>query len=542
MSSRTSFDASPRPGNPHQVGSIQYQGSVEDEVSCGSYEYEVEYEEESCSSGSDDDILPTDIEQTKRALRRMSLQMSSIEIHLVRGSSNHSDDSEATLRRKTRGSLSSSKDFVNDTEDYPTCKIREIFPSQSVQSGDSWVQGGQSVAAAETGFEESAELSYAAQGCSDDDTIVEEEEFYEEEEVTEESIEEEVIEDEDYVFELNGTSYNDKRASWLSQNYSRLSSLEERSVETELSFSRIETAWGESSFATVKTNESSANDAGLQELAATAGSGDKFQLNVSDGVKDTNDDEQDDHDDDGGEMADGDDQDEDEPSPEDVKEAIVYILKQEKPIDKGYLSPQQATRMMALPFEDQKQILEHFELCDQAGDPICWDLLVAMTTSDDDDEQVDSDEEVDADACVGPCSHGLAVCLPCSSAEDNAEDRATRDDVPPAKDIPAISDEDEGEESSGSGECESFPSADDEGVGCDLVSLGSGYSLQADLTTCNSPVTYHESTENYDEEYIIEVIDELIPEHEHDEKVRSTHLKTMRQFKKLQKDHRRGSV
>lgn len=80
---------------------------------------------------------------------------------------------------------------------------------------------------------------------------------------------------------------------------------------------------------------------------------------------------------------------------EEIREAIVYILKQEKPIDNGYLTPSQATRMMALPIADMREIMKHFELCDNAGEPICWNLIVEIVTPDGDTPDGENPEDDD---------------------------------------------------------------------------------------------------------------------------------------------------
>ena len=122
---------------------------------------------------------------------------------------------------------------------------------------------------------------------------------------------------------------------------------------------------------------------------------------------------------------------EDEATEEEVREAIVYILKQEKPIDNGYLTSDQATRMMALPFNDMKEIMKHFELCDNAGEPIQWSVIADIVTPENQggessgEEENSDDQEDDNKFCP---VHGYSYCVECevglepsSSSDDESE-------------------------------------------------------------------------------------------------------------------------
>ncbi|GAX16966.1 hypothetical protein FisN_5Hh344 [Fistulifera solaris] len=132
---------------------------------------------------------------------------------------------------------------------------------------------------------------------------------------------------------------------------------------------------------------------------------------------------------------------EDEATEEEVREAIIYILKQEKPIDNGYLTSDQATRMMALPFKDMKEIMKHFELCDNAGEPIQWSVIADIVTPEDHgDEEEDLDDDED---CNEFCPvHGYSYCTECEVG------------------------------------LEPSTSSDDESEGDEVGSLGSGFDLQ----------------------------------------------------------------
>jgi len=138
-----------------------------------------------------------------------------------------------------------------------------------------------------------------------------------------------------------------------------------------------------------------------------------------------------------GEEDDDEDEDEDdEATEEEVKEAIVYILKQEKPIDSGHLTPAQATRMMALPFPAMKEIMKHFELCDNAGEPICWNQIAELVDADLDEDEDENDDNDDDDSSssssdssddedVSPCVHGYGYCVECGVGLDASQNSSS---------------------------------------------------------------------------------------------------------------------
>lgn len=125
---------------------------------------------------------------------------------------------------------------------------------------------------------------------------------------------------------------------------------------------------------------------------------------------------------------------EDEATEEEVREAIIYILKQEKPIDNGYLTSAQATRMMALPFKDMREIMKHFELCDNAGEPIQWGVIADIVTPEGDgNDSSDEDEDDEEDENEFCLAHGYSYCVECdvglkpsSSSSDESEDDELR--------------------------------------------------------------------------------------------------------------------
>lgn len=101
----------------------------------------------------------------------------------------------------------------------------------------------------------------------------------------------------------------------------------------------------------------------------------------------------------------------DPPSPEEEDE-------DEEPIDNGFLTPEQATRMISLPCADMKEIMNHFELCDNAGEPICWNLIAEIVTSDGETPappgKPDDEDDEDDDGCAAnDWWHGYGYCLEC---------------------------------------------------------------------------------------------------------------------------------
>ncbi|GKZ01217.1 hypothetical protein MPSEU_001073000 [Mayamaea pseudoterrestris] len=97
----------------------------------------------------------------------------------------------------------------------------------------------------------------------------------------------------------------------------------------------------------------------------------------------------DDHDDDDDEPA------EDEeslPDAEDVLEALRYILRQEKPVENGYITDQQEAQMLGLPLSEMVDIMKHFELCDNENAPIRWDLVCLMINAVQDEPDMSEEE------------------------------------------------------------------------------------------------------------------------------------------------------
>jgi len=90
---------------------------------------------------------------------------------------------------------------------------------------------------------------------------------------------------------------------------------------------------------------------------------------------------------------DDDDDDEDKPDEDEVREAIRYILRQEKAVENGHISPEQAEQMLALPLSDMTDIMNHFELCDNNDAPIQWDLVLLIVFSQDKDALEDEDDD-----------------------------------------------------------------------------------------------------------------------------------------------------
>ena len=591
--------------------------SFQDDASLESYEYE----EESLSSVEVEEIdAPSDIEESKRALRRMSLQINQLkssnhssEFSSPTGSGNHAINGAGSWM-KHKGSFHSPP--------VKTGTLENSAHSEKWNSGDS--SSRHSVFAAKTANSVGCSLLHPEE---DDESIIEEE-IYEEEVLEEDELEEEVLEEELDEFEVvedEDAVYREVQSvqsTMLERRTLRvgeLGTLEERSIETDLSMSANihQEPWeGLISTPSNKSRESvdrspSGDDIKVSVMLESLDiSADELECGQekNESVEKHEDDSDDDKDDSEGET----DVDEDEPSPEDVKEAIIYIMKQEKPIDKGHLSPEQATRMMALPFEDQKQIMEHFELCDNAGDPICWNLLVELIECDEnandhcDDDESDEEEGMGENTDEGAelsrhrdsenasnnvppqespgtqyienqrrvTDHVVDESLgegdrPLSEAsEADVLEQETvldsNDDVKSNRSRITVSQHDEDEScdevevlsqetshsssEEGSGSClngSSFLNSD--GDECDtsndIGSVGSGFSLHVRDAECHSPVTYHDYTEaEEDEEYIFEVIDDLIPEQaEQDKTVRTSHLKTMTQVKKFRRE-RSGSI
>lgn len=91
-------------------------------------------------------------------------------------------------------------------------------------------------------------------------------------------------------------------------------------------------------------------------------------------------------------------EDEDPASAEEFREAIDYVLRQERAVAKMILTEEQAKAMMNLPAKLMKIIVDHMEICDNNDSPIDWDFLlkIVMPFCKDggaDDDSSRSDEE-----------------------------------------------------------------------------------------------------------------------------------------------------
>jgi len=87
--------------------------------------------------------------------------------------------------------------------------------------------------------------------------------------------------------------------------------------------------------------------------------------------------------------------DEDGVSCEECREAIDYILRQEKAVARMILTEEQAEQMSHLPLKVMKIIVDHMEQCDNADSPIDWDFLLKIVTPfcDKDGSEGDSDDD-----------------------------------------------------------------------------------------------------------------------------------------------------
>lgn len=104
------------------------------------------------------------------------------------------------------------------------------------------------------------------------------------------------------------------------------------------------------------------------------------------------------------------DDDDDGVSAEELTEAIEYVLKQEKAVQKFILTDEQAEKMAHLPVNVMKVIVDHLEACDNdASTPIDWDFLLKIVLPFCDSEKAanDDDDSEDADDDHGngcPCA------------------------------------------------------------------------------------------------------------------------------------------
>lgn len=161
--------------------------------------------------------------------------------------------------------------------------------------------------------------------------------------------------------------------------------------------------------------EETEHDDVLEEIVEEGAEEDEEEQEEEEEIEEDEDEEEED---------DEEDEEEEDATEAEVKEAIVYILKQERPIDNGHLTPEQATKMMALPFPAMKEIMKHFELCDNAGEPIQWKLIREIVTDDGDGGDDDDDDD---DECDNGCVHGYGYCVECG-VTDNPENADNSDD------------------------------------------------------------------------------------------------------------------
>lgn len=83
------------------------------------------------------------------------------------------------------------------------------------------------------------------------------------------------------------------------------------------------------------------------------------------------------------------DEDEDPIERADVKEAIEYVLRQEKAVEKFILTPDQYITIRTMPLKLMKGVLEHFEECDNNGESISWDAILKIISIVDEDQHDD---------------------------------------------------------------------------------------------------------------------------------------------------------
>lgn len=123
------------------------------------------------------------------------------------------------------------------------------------------------------------------------------------------------------------------------------------------------------------------------------------------------------------EMAPADD-DPDLPSREDVAEAINYMIRQEKVIEYGVVTKEQAEKMVSVPLSEMMAIMDHFELCDNNNAPIRWDIVKALVGCEDAPEEAYSDNE-DQDKDQSPSKAPALASVDESECEEEEADEFT---------------------------------------------------------------------------------------------------------------------
>ena len=112
-------------------------------------------------------------------------------------------------------------------------------------------------------------------------------------------------------------------------------------------------------------------------------------------------------------MASDCDQEEEEASAEEFREAIDYILRQERAVARMILTEEQADKMLHLPPRVMKIIVDHMEVCDNANSPIDWDFLLKIVTpfcGPDNDDSSGDDEDAQAVSCSCGIAHKGLFC------------------------------------------------------------------------------------------------------------------------------------
>lgn len=91
-------------------------------------------------------------------------------------------------------------------------------------------------------------------------------------------------------------------------------------------------------------------------------------------------------------------------SAEECREAIDYILRQERAVARMILTEDQAKKMTHLPVKVMKIIIDHMEQCDNNHSPIDWDfLLLVVMPFCDSDVVGDNDDSSDDEDCQPDC-------------------------------------------------------------------------------------------------------------------------------------------
>lgn len=89
---------------------------------------------------------------------------------------------------------------------------------------------------------------------------------------------------------------------------------------------------------------------------------------------------------------------ENEASAEECREAIDYILRQERAVARMILTEEQAETMLHLPPKVMQIIVDHMEVCDNTDSPIDWDFLLKIVMpfcvgDDGDESNIDIEDE-----------------------------------------------------------------------------------------------------------------------------------------------------